>query len=245
MFNVFICIVPAMLLEIDNLHAYYGQSHVLHGVSLRVDAGEIVSVLGRNGVGRSTLLKAIMGQLQTEGSIRFRNEPMAGLKTFDIARRGIAYVPESRDVFPGLTVAQNLLLGQQRRRSHQPAAWTAADMYRMFPQLEKRRAVAAGLLSGGEQQMLSLSRSLMGNPDLILIDEPTEGLSPQMVELVAGYLQALRGRGIAVLLIEQKQTIALDISQRLYVMGHGAVVFDGTPQQLQENRALRSEWLEI
>jgi len=167
------------------------------------------------------------------------------VENLDIARRGIAYVPESRDVFPGLTVAQNLLLGQQRRRSHQPAAWTAADMYRMFPQLEKRRAVAAGLLSGGEQQMLSLSRSLMGNPDLILIDEPTEGLSPQMVELVAGYLQALRGRGIAVLLIEQKQTIALDISQRLYVMGHGAVVFDGTPQQLQENRALRSEWLEI
>lgn len=234
-----------MLLEIENLHAFYDQSHVLHGVSLQVDAGEIVSVLGRNGVGRSTLLKAIMGLVRVQGSIRFRQTEMVGLKTFDIARHGIAYVPESRDVFPGLTVAQNLLLGQQRNKNLQQAAWTQADMYAMFPQLEKRRNVAAGLLSGGEQQMLSLSRSLMGNPELILIDEPTEGLSPQMVELVAGYLQALRQRGIAVLLIEQKQTIALDISQRLYVMGHGAVVFDGTPQQLQEAVALRREWLEI
>ena len=234
-----------MLLDIDNLHAGYGQSHVLQGVSLQVDAGEIVSVLGRNGVGRSTLLKAIMGQVQTQGSIRFRQAQIAGLKTFAIARLGIAYVPESRDVFPGLTVAQNLVLGQQRNKANRQAAWTQADMYRMFPQLEKRRDVAAGLLSGGEQQMLSLSRSLMGNPDLILIDEPTEGLSPHMVELVAGYLQALRHRGIAVLLIEQKQTIALDISQRLYVMGHGAVVFAGTPQQLQENVSVRREWLEI
>ncbi len=234
-----------MLLEIENLHAFYDQSHVLHGVSLQVDAGEIVSVLGRNGVGRSTLLKAIMGLVQAQGSIRFHQTQMAGLKTFDIAHHGIAYVPESRDVFPGLTVAQNLVLGQQRNKNQQQAAWTQADMYAMFPQLAKRRDVAAGLLSGGEQQMLSLSRSLMGNPELILIDEPTEGLSPQMVELVAGYLQALRQRGIAVLLIEQKQTIALDISQRLYVMGHGAVVFEGTPQQLQENIAIRREWLEI
>ncbi len=231
------------MLEIRGLHAYYGKSHVLHGVDLRVGEGEIVSLLGRNGAGRSTLVKAAMGQVRAEGSIRFRSEEVLGLKAYQVARRGLAYVPESRDIFPTLTVEQNLLLGEQRGR--RAPRWTLGDMYRMFPRLEERRAVAAGVLSGGEQQMLTLCRSLMGDPDLIMIDEPTEGLAPKIVAQVAGYLEALRDRGISVLLVEQKLAIALDIAQRVYVMGHGAMVFEGTPAQLRADAAVRREWLEV
>ncbi|TWC63616.1 ABC transporter ATP-binding protein [Herbaspirillum sp. SJZ099] len=232
------------LLEVQDLHAWYGQSHVLQGVSLEVGAGEIVSVLGRNGAGRSTLLKALVGLVRSEGMVRFGGADIAGLPTYGIAHRGIAYVPESRDVFPTLTVEQNLRLGQKSGK--QPAdGWRFDDMYAMFPSLHKRRKVAAGALSGGEQQMLSLARALMGNPRLILIDEPTEGLAPQMEEQVAGYLRQLRERGVAVLLIEQRQTIALDISQRLYVMGRGAVVFHGTPSQLLDDARVQRDWLSL
>jgi branched-chain amino acid transport system ATP-binding protein len=230
------------LLEIDNLHAFYGKSHILHGAALRVGAGEIVSLLGRNGAGRSTLVKAVMGQVAATGSVRFKGEQMLGLKAFQIAHKGLAYVPESRDIFPTLTVEQNLLLGQKKPRA---GRWTLGDMYAMFPRLQERRSVAAGVLSGGEQQMLTLCRSLMGDPDLIMIDEPTEGLAPKIVALVANYLLALKARGIAVLLVEQKLAIALDISERLYVMGHGAIVFEGTPAQLRANSAIRREWLEV
>jgi branched-chain amino acid transport system ATP-binding protein len=225
------------------LHAYYGKSHVLHGVDLHVKPGEIVSLLGRNGAGRSTLVKAAMGQVQARGSIRFRNEEVLGLKAYQVARKGLGYVPESRDVFPTLTVEQNLLLGEKGGR--RAPRWSLADMYRMFPRLQERRAVAAGVLSGGEQQMLTLCRTLMGDPDLIMIDEPTEGLAPKIVALVADYLQALRDKGISVLLVEQKLAIALDIAQRVYVMGHGAMVFEGTPQQLRADAAVRKEWLEV
>ncbi|MBO9535614.1 ABC transporter ATP-binding protein [Herbaspirillum sp.] len=232
------------LLEVAGLHAWYGQSHVLNGVNLEVGAGEIVSVLGRNGAGRSTLLKALVGLVRSEGSVRFGGADIGALPTYEIARRGIAYVPESRDVFPTLTVEQNLLLGQKSGK--QPAnGWRFDDMYAMFPSLHKRRTVAAGALSGGEQQMLSLARALMGNPRLILIDEPTEGLAPQMVEQVAGYLRQLRERGVAVLLIEQRQTIALDISQRVYVMGRGEVVFHGTPAQLLDDDRVLCDWLSV
>lgn len=235
------------LLDIRNLHAFYGKSHVLHGVDLYVDQGEIVSLLGRNGVGRSTLVKAVMGQVQATGSIAFRGEAMLGLKTFQIANKGLGYVPENRDIFPGLTVEQNLLLGEKAgiKSGGKAARWQLADMYRMFPRLEERRNVAAGVLSGGEQQMLTLCRSLMGDPDLIMIDEPTEGLAPKIVELVAEYLKTLKEKGVSVLLVEQKLAIALDISQRLYLMGHGAMVFEGTPAQLQADAALRREWLEV
>jgi branched-chain amino acid transport system ATP-binding protein len=246
------------LLDIRNLHAFYGKSHVLHGVDLHVDQGEIVSLLGRNGVGRSTLVKAVMGQVQATGNIDFKGEALLGLKTFQIAHKGMAYVPENRDIFPTLTVQQNLLLGQksgqqsgrnagQKSEKHagKAARWQLADMYRMFPRLEERRDVAAGVLSGGEQQMLTLCRSLMGDPDLIMIDEPTEGLAPKIVELVAQYLKTLKDKGVSVLLVEQKLAIALDISQRLYLMGHGAIVFHGTPEQLQNDAALRKEWLEV
>ncbi len=230
------------LLEIRDLHAYYGKSHVLHGVNLDVGEGEIVSLLGRNGVGRSTTVKAVMGLVQGTGSIHFKGQPILGMPAFRIAHLGLGYVPENRDIFPTLTVEQNLLLGEKPGKG---SRWRKEDMYRMFPRLQERRDVAAGVLSGGEQQMLTLCRTLMGDPDLIMIDEPTEGLAPKIVELVAEYLQALKARGISVLLVEQKLAIALDISERVLVMGRGNIVFEGTPAELRENAAIRKEWLEV
>ncbi|MES2899382.1 MAG: ABC transporter ATP-binding protein [Pseudomonadota bacterium] len=231
------------ILEVKNLHAFYGKSHILHGVDIHVGKGEIVSVLGRNGVGRSTLVKAIMGQVSATGSVSFQGQEMLGLKAFQIAHKGLAYVPENRDIFPTLTVEQNLILGQKKTGKN--GRWSLDDMYKLFPRLLERRIVAAGVLSGGEQQMLTLCRSLMGDPDLIMIDEPTEGLAPKIVALVAEYLLALKEKGISVLLVEQKLAIALDISQRVYVMGHGAIVFEGSPQQLRDNATVRKEWLEV
>jgi branched-chain amino acid transport system ATP-binding protein len=231
------------LLEVSGLHAFYGKSHVLHGVDLKVNEGEIVSLLGRNGVGRSTTVKAVMGQVASEGSISFKGEEMIGLKAFQIAHKGLGYVPENRDIFPSLTVEQNLILGE--KSANKSPRWALEDMYQMFPRLKERRNTAAGVLSGGEQQMLTLCRTLMGDPDLIMIDEPTEGLAPKIVELVAEYLKELKNRGISVLLVEQKLAIALEISQRVYVMGHGAIVFEGTPEQLRSDAAIRKEWLEV
>lgn len=230
------------MLNIENLHAYYGKSHVLHGVNLHVNSGEIVSLLGRNGVGRSTTVKAVMGQVKANGFIRFKGEELLGRKAFEIAHRGLGYVPENRDIFPTLTVEQNLILGEKRGKT---SRWTLDDMYRMFPRLQERRNTAAGVLSGGEQQMLTLCRTLMGDPDLIMIDEPTEGLAPKIVDLVAQYLRELKAKGISVLLVEQKLAIALDISDRVYVMGHGSIQFEGPPQALRTDHALRKEWLEV
>ncbi len=231
------------MLKLSNLHAYYGKSHILHGVNMAVGEGEIVALLGRNGSGRSTTVKTIMGLVHGEGSITLRNEEILGHKTFNIAHRGIGYVPENRDIFPKLTVRQNLQLGEKRGKKS--PRWSFADMFRMFPRLEERADTEAGVLSGGEQQMLTLCRTLMGDPDLIMIDEPTEGLAPKIVELVAGYLKILKTRGVSVLLVEQKLTIALEISERCYVMGHGAIVFEGTPTALRANAEIRKEWLEV
>lgn len=230
------------LLEIKDLHAFYGKSHVLHGVDMRVDQGEIVSLLGRNGVGRSTTVKAVMGQVDATGSVRFKGDEIIGLKAFEIAHRGLGYVPESRDVFPVLTVEQNLILGEKKGKK---SRWSLNDMYQMFPALKERRSMQAGVLSGGEQQMLTLCRTLMGDPDLIMIDEPTEGLAPKLVDLVAEYLNELKNRGISILLVEQKLAISLEISQRIYVMGRGAIVFSGTPRDLKANGNIRKEWLEV
>lgn len=230
------------MLKIDNLHAYYDQSHVLHGVDLEVRAGEIVSLLGRNGAGRSTTAKAIMGLVQAQGSICWHGEQLLGKKTFELARLGLGYVPESRDVFPTLTVEQNLYLGQKHAR--RAGRWTLAAVYQMFAALQARRHTPAGVLSGGEQQMLTLCRTLMGDPALLIIDEPTEGLAPQVVAQVAQALQIVRQQGVAVLLIEQKLTIALDISDRCLVMGRGRVVFSGTAPELQQQRDVQKEWLE-
>ncbi|MFY8118038.1 MAG: ABC transporter ATP-binding protein, partial [Roseateles sp.] len=213
----------AKTLRLENVHAFYGKSHVLHGVSMELRPGEIVSLLGRNGSGRSTTVKTIMGQVDGSGSVRFGERELLGLKAYEIAQLGLGYVPENRDIFPKLTVHQNLMLGQKSRPARKPR-WSFEDMYRMFPRLKERQHTEAGVLSGGEQQMLTLCRTLMGDPDLIMIDEPTEGLAPKIVELVAEYLKELKRRGLAVLLVEQKLAIALEISERCYVMGHGRIV---------------------
>lgn len=231
------------MLQVSNLHAFYGKSHVLHGVNMAINKGEIVSLLGRNGSGRSTTAKSIMGLVDCKGSIIWQGKESLGKKTYEIAHLGIGYVPESRDIFPKLTVHQNLLLGQ--KRGQKSPRWSFEDMYRMFPRLKERENTEAGVLSGGEQQMLTLCRTLMGDPDLIIIDEPTEGLAPKIVELVAEYLKELRKRGISVLLIEQKLTIAMQISDRCLVMGHGHIAFDGTPDELKANQAVRKEFLEV
>ena len=231
------------MLKVQDLHAYYGKSHVLHGVSFDVRPGEIVALLGRNGSGRSTTAKAIMGLVDWEGTLDWNGQSLTGKKAYEIAHLGLGYVPESRDVFPHLTVHQNLLLGQ--KGAGKGSRWSFEDMYAMFPRLKERRNVEAGVMSGGEQQMLTLCRTLMGDPDLIIIDEPTEGLAPKIVELVGEYLKRLKDRGISVLLIEQKLTIAMHISDRALVMGHGTIVFDGTPDSLRADAATRKEWLEV
>jgi branched-chain amino acid transport system ATP-binding protein len=230
------------LLRVENLQAWYGKSHVLHGVDLAVGRGEIVSLLGRNGVGRSTTAKAIMGLVKASGSVRFKSHELTRRRAFEIAQLGVGYVPESRDVFPTLTVEENLRLGVQRGR---PGSWSYADVWRLFPRLQERARTPAGVLSGGEQQMLTLARTMMGEPELVIIDEPTEGLAPMVVELVGRFLLELRDRGLSILLIEQKLTIAMQISQRVYVMGHGHMVFDGTPDELRANKLVREEWLEV
>jgi branched-chain amino acid transport system ATP-binding protein len=231
------------MLEVRDLHAFYGKSHILQGVSFDVGEGEIVSLLGRNGVGRSTTIKAIMGDVPPHGLIRFRGAQIAGLRPHQIARQGLGYVPENRDIFPGLTVRENLLLGLKSAR--QRGRWSLDDVYRLFPVLAERANALGGVLSGGEQQMLTICRTLMGDPALIMVDEPTEGLAPKMVELIAGLLEEIAARGVSILLVEQKLTIALRISRRLYVMGHGRIVFEGTPETLRANAAVRKEWLEV
>jgi branched-chain amino acid transport system ATP-binding protein len=231
------------MLAVRALNAYYGKSHILQGVDLDVGAGEVVSLLGRNGVGRSTTVKAIIGEVRPVGSICFKGCEIAGLPSYRIARLGLGYVPENRDIFPGLTVRQNLILGLKDAK--RPGRWRIADILAMFPNLAERADIAAGLLSGGEKQMLTICRTLMGDPELIMIDEPTEGLAPLIVAKVAELISEIARREVAILLVEQKLKIALEISARVYVMGHGAIVFEGTPRELKANGAVRREWLEV
>mgnify|MGYP001080339490 CR=1 FL=1 len=231
------------MLEVKDLHAYYGKSHILQGVDMSIKAGEVVSLLGRNGVGRSTTAKAIMGEVAPHGTISFKGKDIVGLPSYKIAHLGLGYVPEHRDIFPGLTVRQNLLLGIKNPRK--PGRWKLDDMLEMFPNLSRRADTAAGVLSGGEKQMLTMCRTLMGDPELIIIDEPTEGLAPLIVQQVGDLIAHIASAGLAILLIEQKLSIALRISHRLYVMGHGQIVFEGTPDQLKANEAVRKDWLEV
>lgn len=231
------------MLALQDVHAYYGKSHVLHGVSFEIGQGEIVALLGRNGSGRSTTAKAVMGMVRAEGQLSWKGQSILSRKPYEIAHLGIGYVPENREIFGSLTVRQNLVLGQ--KSSRKVGRWTFEDMFEMFPILRERQHTEAGVLSGGEQQMLTLCRTLMGDPDLIIIDEPTEGLAPKIVEFVGAYLLRLKARGISVLLIEQKLTIAMSVSDRALVMGHGKIVFAGTPATLQADTATRKEWLEV
>ncbi|MDE0344223.1 MAG: ABC transporter ATP-binding protein [Boseongicola sp.] len=231
------------MLEVRDLHAYYGKSHIIQGVNLNVGAGEIVSLLGRNGVGRSTTLKAITGEVEPEGTIIFKGEPIAGRKMHEIARRGIGYVPENRNIFPTLTVRQNLILGIKNMRRQ--GRWSIDDMFQMFPNLGERADALGSVISGGEQQMLTICRTLMGDPDLIMIDEPTEGLAPKLVEQVSDLLAEIAKRGVAILLVEQKLAIALEISHRVHVMGHGKIVFEGSVSEFRANDQVRKEWLEV
>jgi branched-chain amino acid transport system ATP-binding protein len=231
------------MLEIRDLHAYYGKSHILQGVEMHIGAGEVVSLLGRNGVGRSTTVKAIMGEVPPHGLINFKGQNIAGLPSYKIARLGLGYVPEHRDIFPSLTVRQNLLLGV--KDTGRPGKWRLDDMLDMFPNLKERADTAAGVLSGGEKQMLTICRTLMGDPELIMIDEPTEGLAPLIVQQVGDLIAEIARRGIAILLVEQKLSIAMRISHRLYIMGHGRIVFEGTPADLKASQSVRKEWLEV
>ena len=233
------------MLDVLDLHAYYGKSHILQGVDMKIGEGEIVALLGRNGVGRSTTCKAVMGEVEPQGTVKFRGQNIAGKKAYEIANLGIGYVPENRDIFPGLTTRQNLILGLKPGQKEGSGRWSMQDMFEMFENLGRRADVEASVLSGGEQQMLTMCRTLMGDPDLVMIDEPTEGLSPQMVTRVAQLLQEIAKRGIATLLVEQKLAIALDIADRVYVMGHGQMVFEGTPAELKNRDDIRKEWLEV
>ncbi len=233
------------MLDVTDLHAYYGKSHILQGVNLNIQEGEIVALLGRNGVGRSTTCKAVMGEVAPHGSVKFKGQEIAGKKAFEVANLGIGYVPENRDIFPGLTTRQNLILGLKPGQKEGVGRWSMQNMFDMFENLQNRADVEASVLSGGEQQMLTMCRTLMGDPDLIMIDEPTEGLSPQMTQRVAELLKEIANRGIATLLVEQKLSIAMDIAHRVYVMGHGQVVFEGTPAELKAREDVRKEWLEV
>ena len=233
------------MLEVKGLNAFYGKSHILRGVDFHISKGEIVALLGRNGVGRSTTCKAIMGEVPPVGSIKFKEEEIAGRKAFEIAKLGLGYVPENRDIFPGLTTKQNLQLGVKPGQDVANSRWKLEDMYDLFENLKNRADVEASFLSGGEQQMLTMCRTLMGDPEVIMIDEPTEGLSPQMTKRVADLLNEISNRGVSILLVEQKLSIAMKISDRVYVMGHGQIVFEGTPAELDKREDVRKEWLEV
>lgn len=233
------------LLRVEDVHAHYGKSHVLHGVSFEVGANEVVSLIGRNGSGRSTTLKAIMGLLPpTAGRVLLDGKNLAGMRPFEICRAGIAYVPEERDVFANLTVEENLRMGEQPAPKD-AYRWSIDQMFDYFPRLKERRNTLAGSLSGGEQQMLTMCRSLLGNPKIILIDEPTEGLAPKIVAAVGDCIRDIHQKGVSVILVEQKLAIALKVSTRMCVMGHGRIVYEGSPQEVSGNEQLLADWLAV
>jgi len=235
-----------VLLAVEGLHAHYGKSHVLHGVSLGLEAGEIACLLGRNGVGKSTTLKSIMGLVApSRGTVTFKGTSIAGLPPYRVARLGLGYVPEERRIFPTITVKENLLVGMKPGASPRDGGWTLERVYEFFPRLRERERQRAGTLSGGEQQMLTMGRTLMGNPQVLLVDEPTEGLAPQVVEQVERILGEIHRSGTPVLLVEQSMETALALAQRVYVMSKGQIVFSGTMKDLQANAEVRKQYLEV
>jgi branched-chain amino acid transport system ATP-binding protein len=236
------------MLEVRDVHSYYGKSHILHGVSLRLSEGELVCLLGRNGVGKSTTLKSIMGLVKArEGSIRFKEQELSGKQPFEIARLGVGYVPEDRRIFRSLTVHENLSIGIKGSQNggKQGHGWTIEKIYDFFPLLKNRQNNKGGHLSGGEQQMLTVARTLMGNPELILVDEPTEGLAPLIVKDVLEMLAAVRKSGVTILMVEQNFKGAVKIANRFYVMGKGKIVFMGTVEELMAAEDIRRSYLEV
>jgi len=234
-----------MLIQVDGVHTFFGKSHILHGVSLEMERGEIISLLGRNGVGKSTTLKSIVGLTSPQtGSIRFKGEEIAGLRPHKISRLGIGYVPEERRIFPHLTVRQNLLIGvKPGHKTDGP--WTMERIYGYFPQLAKRERQKGGYLSGGEQQMLTIGRTLMGNPELLLVDEATEGLAPLLVDIIIEILRGIHEMGGSILLVEKAMDVALGLAGRAYVMSKGEIVFQGRGEELYANEAVRKKYLEV
>ena len=236
------------MLDVRDVHSYYGKSHILHGVSLRLSQGELICLLGRNGVGKSTTLKSIMGLVKArEGSIRFKELELIGKQPFEIARLGVGYVPEDRRIFRSLTVHENLSIGIKGSEDaeKQGQGWTIDRIYDFFPLLKNRQNNKGGHLSGGEQQMLTVARTLIGNPKLILVDEPTEGLAPLIVKDVLEMLAAIRQSGVTILMVEQNFKGAVKIANRFYVMGKGKIVFMGSVEELMAAEDVRRNYLEV
>jgi len=235
------------MLEVKDIHSYYGKSHVLQGVSLSLSEGELVCLLGRNGVGKSTTLKSIMGLVKpSEGNILFRGQELIGKQPYEVARLGVGYVPEDRRIFRSLTVHENLLMGMRNAKgSDRNTGWTPERVYEKFPKLKERRNNKGGHLSGGEQQMLTVARTLMGNPRLILVDEPTEGLAPLIVRDVLEMLAAVRSSGVTVLMVEQNFKASIKVADRFYIMGKGHMVFEGDTEALLAAEGIRKNYLEV
>ncbi len=232
------------MLEVKDIHSFYGKSHILQGVSMALKEGELVCLLGRNGVGKSTTLKSIMGLVKpSEGSIRFNEQELIGKRPYEVARLGVGYVPEDRRIFRSLTVHENLLMGI--RNGAKKGGWTIERVYEQFPQLKQRRENKGGHLSGGEQQMLTVARTLMGDPKLILVDEPTEGLAPLIVKEVLEMLAAVRSSGVTVLMVEQNFKASIKVADRFYIMGKGHMVFDGDTEALLAAEEIRRNYLEV
>ena len=235
-----------MLLELKDLHTYYEESHILQGISLNVDHGEIVCLLGRNGVGKSTTLKSVIGLVEPRsGEVIFKGRKIAGMPPYTVAKLGVGYVPEERRIFPTLTVRENLVMGIKPGQKGSGDGWTVEKVYGYFPALQAREKQKGGHLSGGEQQMLTIARTLMGNPEVLLIDEPTEGLAPLIVETVEEVIRDIHQRGIPILLVEQNMRVALRLAGRIYVISKGKIVFQGTPQGLNGAHEIREKYLEV
>ncbi len=229
------------MLHVEDIHTYYGLSHILFGVSLTVGKGEIVCLLGRNGAGKSTTMKSIMGLTPPKkGFIRFKNITCTGLKPYLMARMGIGFVPDNRRVFADLTVGENLEISE---RNIQEGGWNKERVYDFFPALGEIDTRRAGFLSGGEQQMLTIARALMTNPDFILLDEPTEGLAPLIVNMLEEQIFRLKESGLTVLLAEQNLDVALRLSDRGYVIDNGVIQYHGTREDLQDNEEVRNKYL--
>jgi branched-chain amino acid transport system ATP-binding protein len=235
-----------MLLRIEKIDTYYENSHILQGVSLEVDKGEMVAILGRNGVGKSTTLKSIVGLVSPRnGSVLFKDEPIHGKPPYMIARKGIGYVPEERRIFPGLTVRENLIMGQKTGKYARNTGWTIDRVYAKFPLLAERDSTLGGNISGGEQQMLTVVRTLLGNPELILIDEPSEGLSPMMAQTIFTTISEIHKEGVAVVLVDRNLQYACTMAQRVYIMAKGSIGFSGSGREVLEDKELQARFLAV